>query len=49
MCILRKFRKKIALKRPALREGIMLLPMTSLAKTSETGVHSVIITDSVVL
>ena len=36
--ILRKFRAKIALKRRALRDIIMLLLMTSLAKTRETGV-----------
>ena len=41
VCILRKFRAKIALKRRALRDVIMLLLMTSLAKESETAVKSV--------
>ena len=39
--ILRKVRAKIALKRRALRDVIILLLMTSLAKTRETGVKSV--------
>ena len=41
VCILRKFRKKIALKRRALRDVIMLLFMTSLEKERETAVKSV--------
>ena len=41
MCISRKFRAKIALKRRALRDVIMLLLMTSLAKERETAVKSV--------
>ena len=41
LCILRKFRVKIALKRRALRDVIMLLFMTSLAKERETTVKSV--------
>ena len=41
VCILRKFRAKIALKRRALRDVIMLLHMTSLAKMRETGVKSI--------
>ena len=41
VCILRKFRAKIALKRRALRDVIMLLLMTSLAKERETAVKSV--------
>ena len=40
-CILRKVRAKIALKRSALRDVIMLLLMTSLAKERETAVKSV--------
>ena len=36
-----KFRAKIALKRRALRDVIMLLLMTSLAKERETAVKSV--------
>ena len=36
--ILRKFRAKIALKRGALRDVIMLLLMTSLAKDRKTAV-----------
>ena len=39
--ILRKFRAKIALKRRALRDVIMLLLMTSLAKKRETAVKSI--------
>ena len=39
--ILRKFRAKITLKRRALRDVIMLLLMTSLAKKRETAVKSV--------
>ena len=38
VCILRKFRAKIVLKRRALRDVIMLLLMTSLAKERETAV-----------
>ena len=38
VCILRQFRAKIALKRRALRDVIILLLMTSLAKKRETGV-----------
>ena len=41
VCILRKFRAKIALKRRALRDVIMLLLMTLLAKERETAVKSV--------
>ena len=41
VCISRKFRAKIALKRCALRDVIMFLLMTSLAKKRETGVKSV--------
>ena len=41
VCISRKFRAIIALKRRALRDVIMFLPMTSLAKRRETGVKSV--------
>ena len=41
VCILRKFRAKIAMKRRALRDVIMLLLMTSLAKERETAVKSV--------
>ena len=41
ICILRKFRAKIALKRRALCDVIMLLLMTSLAKGRETAVKSV--------
>ena len=41
VCILRKFRAKIALKRRTLRDVIMLLLMTSLAKERETAVKSV--------
>ena len=40
-CILRKFRARIALKRRALRDVIMLLLMTSLAKKRETAAKSV--------
>ena len=40
-CILRKFRAKIALKRRALRDVIMLLLMTSLTKERETAIKSV--------
>ena len=40
VCILRKFRAKIALKRRALRDVIMVLLMTSLAKQRETAVKS---------
>ena len=40
VCILWKFRAKIALKRRALREVLMLL-MTSLAKERDTAVKSV--------
>ena len=36
VCMLRKFRAKIALKRHALRDVIMLVLMTSLAKECET-------------
>ena len=39
--ILRKFRAKIALKRRALRDVIMLLLMKSLEKKRETAVKSV--------
>ena len=42
-CILRNFRAKIALKRRALRDVIMLLLITSLEKTRETGVKSVML------
>ena len=42
VCILRKFRAKIALKRCALHDVIMLLLMTSLAKEHETAVKSVV-------
>ena len=44
VCILRKFRAKIAQKRRALRDVLMLLftYMTSLAKERETAVKSVI-------
>ena len=41
VCILIKFRAKIALKRRALRDVIMLVLMTSLAKERETAVKSV--------
>ena len=41
VCILRKFCAKIALKRRALRNVIMLLLMTSLAKERETAVKSI--------
>ena len=41
VCILRKFRAKIILKRRALRDVIMLLLITSLAKEHETAVKSV--------
>ena len=41
VCILRNFRAKIALKRRALRDVIMLLLMTSMAKARETVVKSV--------
>ena len=41
VCILRKFRGKIALKRSALRDVIMILLMTSLAIERETAVKSV--------
>ena len=41
VCILRKFRAKIVLKRRALHDVIMLLLMTSLAKERETAVKSV--------
>ena len=41
VCILRKFRAKIALKHRALRDFIMLLLMTSLAKERETAVKDV--------
>ena len=41
VCILRKFRAKIALKRRAFRDVIMFLLMTSLAKERETTVKSV--------
>ena len=41
VCILRKFRAKIALKRRALRDVIMPLLVTSLAKVRETAVKSV--------
>ena len=41
VCILRKFRAKIALKRRALRDVIMFLLMTSLTKERETAVKSV--------
>ena len=41
VCILRKFCAKIALKRRALHDVIMLLLMTSLAKERETAVKSV--------
>ena len=41
VCILRKFRAKIALKCRALRDVIMLLLMTSLVKERETAVKSV--------
>ena len=41
VCILRKFRAKIALKRCALRDVITLLLMTSLANEHETAVKSV--------
>ena len=40
VCILRKFRAKIAQKCRALRGVLMLLLMTSLAKKRETGVKS---------
>ena len=43
VCILRKFRAKIALKRRALRDVIMLLLMTSLAKERETAVKIVML------
>ena len=41
VCILRKISAKIALKRLALRDVIMLLLMMSLAKRRESGVKSV--------
>ena len=41
VCILRKFRAKIALKRRTLRDIIMLHLMTSLPKVRETVVKSV--------
>ena len=41
VCILRKLRAKIVLKRRALRDVIMLLLVTSLAKKRETAVKSV--------
>ena len=41
VCIMRKFRAKIALKHRALRDIIMLLLMTSLANERETAVKSV--------
>ena len=41
VCILRKFRAKIALKRRALRDVIMFILMTSLAKERETAVKSI--------
>ena len=41
VCILRKFRAKIALKRRALRDVIMLLLMTSLTKERENAIKSV--------
>ena len=41
LCILRKFRAKIALKHRALSDVIMLLFMTSLAKKHEIGVKNV--------
>ena len=41
VCILRKFRAKIALKRRALRDVIMLFLMTSLEKECETAVKSI--------
>ena len=41
VCILRKFCAKLALKCRALRDIIMLLLMTSLAKMHETDVKSV--------
>ena len=41
VCILRKFRAKIAVKRRALRDVIMLLLITSLAKERETAVKRV--------
>ena len=41
VCILGKFRAKIALKRRVLHDVIMLLLMTSLAKERETAVKSV--------
>ena len=41
VCILRKFCTKIALKRRALRDVIMLLLLTSLAKERKTAVKSV--------
>ena len=40
-CFLRKFLAKIALKRRAFRDVIVLLLMTSLAKERETAVKSV--------
>ena len=41
VCISRTFRAKIAMKRRALRDVIIFLLMTSLAKKRETGVKSV--------
>ena len=41
VCVLRKFHAKIALKRRALRDVIMFLLMSSLAKEHETSVKSV--------
>ena len=41
VCNLKKFRAKIALKRRDLRDVIVLILMTSLAKKRETGVKSV--------
>ena len=41
VCILKKFRAKIALKRPALRDDKMLLLIMSLAKERETAVKGV--------
>ena len=41
VCVLLKFRAKIALKRRVLHDVIILLFMTSLAKKRQTGVKSV--------
>ena len=41
VCILRKFRAKMALQRRALRDIIMLLHMMSLAKERETAVKKI--------